>query len=306
MKFEVTILGCGSATPTLVRNSTAQYVNVLERHFLIDCGEGTQIQLRKNNVRFQRINHIFISHLHGDHYLGLVGLISTLHLLGRKQKLYVYGPNPLGDIIIGNLKASQSYLSFELEFVPLESKESQLIFEDNLIEIRTIPLEHRIYCNGFLIKEKIKDRRIDKSLIDEYQIPVAMFSKLKKGEDWVKDDGSVIKNEVLTLPPVKSRSYAFCTDTKALDSIIPIIEGADLLYHEATFLHKMKSRAEATFHTTALQAGELAAKAKVKKLIIGHYSARYKEISELEEEAKQAFENTTAIDDGDVINIPNR
>lgn len=303
MKFEITILGSGSATPTIRRNPTAQIVNVLERMFLIDCAEGTQLQLRKYGIRFQRINNIFISHLHGDHYFGLVGLLSSFQLLGRKQKLTIYAPKGLEQIVKLQLESGDAKLGFEVEFIHLTSNQSELIFEDNLVEVYTIPLKHRIYCNGFLIKEKKRERRLSRELIEKYQIPIAMMHRLKKGEDWVKESVT-LKNEELTLPPFPARSYAFCSDTAYSEKIVPIIERVDCLYHEATFTDKYANRAKATFHSTAKQAATIAQKANVKQLLIGHYSARYNDTEELLSEAKEVFENIIAVEDGMSIEIP--
>ena len=302
MTFKINILGCGSATPTLRRNPTSQVINVLERHFLIDCAEGTQLQMRKFGIKFQKINHIFISHLHGDHYLGLIGFVSTLHLLGRTKDLHIYGPEALGDIIFSQLKASSSYLSYHIEFHALTSKKSELIFEDNLVTVKTIPLKHRIYCNGFLIEEKKHPYRLDIKAIEENKIPIAWYHRLKKGEDY-NENGIEIFNHDLTFPPYPSRSYAYCSDTAYLESIIPIIKGASLLYHEATFLEKHKERAKQTLHSTAKQAASIAKQAEVKQLILGHYSARYKNTEDFVTEASLIFKNTSAVDDGDEFNI---
>ncbi|MDG2226233.1 MAG: ribonuclease Z [Flavobacteriales bacterium] len=299
MKFEITILGCGSATPTLARNPTSQVVNIMDRYMLIDCAEGTQIQLRKYKVAFQKIDHIFISHLHGDHYLGLVGLISSFHLFGRNKTLHIYGPTDLERIIFDQLKVSSTFLGYPIEFHPLVNDCSELIFEDNIVEVFTIPLKHRIYCNGFLFKEKKKERRLSKALIAKYKIPVEMMTRLKKGEDW----GS-LKNEELTLSPHKERSYAFCSDTCFTETIVPIIKGVNLLYHESTFLNDMKDRAKSTFHSTAKQAAKIALLAGVDSLLLGHYSARYKSTNEFEVEAKQIYSFVQAVKDGDVIQIP--
>ena len=298
MKFEITILGCGSATPNLIRNPTSQVVDVMGRHMMIDCAEGTQLQLRKYKVAFQKIDHIFISHLHGDHYLGLVGLISSFHLFGRNKKLHIYGPADLERIIFDQLKASKTFLCYQIDFHPLVNDASELIFEDSILEVYTIPLKHRIYCNGFLFKEKEKDRKLNKQLIEKYSIPVEMMHQLKKGKDW-----NGIKNEKLTLQPNKPRSYAFCSDTCYTESIIPLIQDVDLLYHEATFLEDMKDRAKSTFHSTAKQAAEIARLANVKSLLLGHYSARYKSSMEFENEAKEIFPNVKAVEDGHVFNL---
>ena len=271
----------------------------MERYMMIDCAEGTQLQLRKYKVAFQKIDHIFISHLHGDHYLGLVGLVSSFHLFGRSKTLHIYGPKDLEQIIFNQLKASKTFLCYQIEFHPLANNSSELIFEDAILEVYTIPLKHRIYCNGFLFKEKEKDRKLSKHLIDKYSIPVEMMPKLKKGEDW-----GGIKNEKLTLEPNKPRSYAFCSDTSYTESIIPLIKGADLLYHEATFLDDMKDRAKSTFHSTAKQAAKIGQLANVKSLLLGHYSARYISSAEFEYEAKEVFKNVKAVEDGDVFTIP--
>ncbi len=303
MIFRVQILGSGSATPRLHRNPSAHYVNVLERHILIDCAEGTQMQMQKYKVRPQRIQHILISHLHGDHYLGLIGLLSSMHLNGRKKPVHLYAPAALKEIVNLQLHHSKTTLGFELVFHSLESTTSEKIFEDKLIEIWTIPLEHRIYCNGFLIKEKEKARKISKEAIKAFDIPIAMMHKLAKGEDWKREDGTVITNEELTLDPQPPRSFAYCSDTRYTENIIEIIKGVDLLYHEATFLSNMESRAKKTFHTTSEQAARIAALSLAKKLLIGHFSARYMEVDAFEEEAKQYFEDVTAVNDGDIYNI---
>jgi ribonuclease Z len=303
MVFKLQILGSGSALPVLHRNPSAQYLNVLERHILIDCGEGTQLQFQKFKIKANKIDHILISHLHGDHYLGLMGFLSSMHLLGRTEKLNLYAPLELKDIIFSQIKASKTYLNFDIHFVSLESNESECIFEDNCIEIHTIPLQHRVYCNGFLIKEKTKPRRINKEVIQQMDLPVAWMHRVVKGEDWIKDDGTRIKNELLTLPPHPSRSYAFCSDTCYSEKIIPLINQANLLYHEATFLNDLESRAKKTFHSTAQQAALIAQKANVKRLILGHFSARYRDVTAFESEAAVNFENVTAVNDGDVFDV---
>ena len=213
MIFDVHILGSGSAVPRLHRNPTSQFINVLERYILIDCAEGTQLQMQKFKVKPQRLQHILISHLHGDHYLGLVGLLSSMHLAGRTKSINLYAPPALQSIIFDQLHHSKTTLSYDVHFIPLESNESELIFEDQCIEIRTIPLEHRVYCNGFIIKEKNKPHRINKLATDKHNVPVAMMHRLVKGEDWIKEDGSMISNSDLTFPPAPLRSYAFCSDT---------------------------------------------------------------------------------------------
>lgn len=303
MIFRIQILGSGSATPRLHRNPSAQYVNVLERHILIDCAEGTQMQMQKFKVKPQRIQIILISHLHGDHYLGLIGLLSSMHLNGRKKPVQIYAPEPLKEIINLQLHHSKTTLGFEIQFHTLNSNESELIFEDNLIEIRTIPLEHRIYCNGFLIKEKEKPRNISKEAIKKYNIPVAMMHRLAKGEDWIKEDGNVIKNNLLTLAPQQPRCFAYCSDTRYAESIIDIIKNVDLLYHEATFLNNLSDRAKKTYHTTAEQAASIAVMANVRKLLLGHFSARYMDVEDFIKEAQPIFENVVVVNDGDIYDL---
>ncbi len=302
MKFEITILGCGSALPTIHKNPTAQYIVVQERYILIDCGEGTQLQLRKLKLKFQKINHIFISHLHGDHYLGLIGLLSSFHLLGRIKPINIYGPENLNKILNSHFNLSGTKLNYSIVFKPTNPDNPEILFEDKVIEIQSFPLDHRIDCCGFLIKEKIKERGLDKSAIEKYNIPIKNFAAIKNGEDFLID-GKKILNSEITFDPPQPRSYAFCSDTKYNELIIDYIHEVDLLYHESTFLEKMKSRAQKTHHSTALDAANIAKKANVKKLLLGHYSARYKDVSEFEVEARAVFKNTTAVNDGDVYKI---
>jgi ribonuclease Z len=292
MKFEVTILGSSSATPIYTRHPTAQVLNVRERFFLIDCGEGTQMQMMRYKIKMQRISHIFISHLHGDHYLGLQGLLSTMHLQGRTTELHLYGQQDLMDVIEMQLRLSNTVLRYNLIFHAVRHYVSSLIFEDEDVLVRSIVLNHRIPCTGFLFREKQKPRKLIINKMQQYNIPVMYFNKIKNGEDYEDDFGNIIKNEELTLPSASPRSYAFCSDTLYDENIINDVRGVDLLYHEATFLHEMEERARATYHTTSLQAAELARKAEVKKLLIGHFSARYKDLSLLLTEAKSVFTNT--------------
>lgn len=297
--FELTVLGCSSATPTSKRNPTAQLLNVAERFFLIDCGEATQIQLRKFKLKFQRINHIFISHLHGDHYLGLMGLISSMHLLGRTNELHLYCPAELQEIIDIQLKHSQSYLKFPIVYHPHSYTDNEIIFEDAKVEVRTIVLNHRIPCCGFLFKEKQIPANVSKEVIAKYQLKVDQILQAKAGQDVVLSDGKTIPNSELVTKIVTPRTYAYCSDTCYDERVIELIKGVDLLYHEATFLHEMEARAKETYHTTALQAGRIAKKANVKKLMIGHYSARYNDVVVLLEEAKKEFSNTILAVEGE-------
>ncbi|MES2396525.1 MAG: ribonuclease Z [Bacteroidota bacterium] len=290
--FELTILGCSSATPTSTRNPTAQLLNIAERFFLIDCGEATQIQLRKFKLKFQRINHIFISHLHGDHYLGLIGLLSSMHLLGRTVDLQLYCPPELEEIIEVQFKHSQTYLRFKIVYHHHKYIANDLIFEDNKVEVRTILLNHRIPCCGFLFTEKPLLANISKEIIQKYHIPVEQILAIKSGADFITTEGELIPNSNLVSNKLKPRSYAYCSDTCYDERIIDIIKGVDLLYHEATFLNEMLPRAKETFHSTALQAATIAQKAEVHQLMIGHYSARYRDLQPLLDEAQTVFSNT--------------
>jgi ribonuclease Z len=302
--FELMILGCSSATPTSTRNPTAQLLNVAERFFLIDCGEGTQMQLRKFHVKFQKINHILISHLHGDHYLGLMGLISSMHLLGRTNDLHVYCPGELQEILEVQFKHSQTRLNYTIVYHHHTYQNNALIFEDEKVEVRGIALNHRIPCCGFIFREKQLPGNISKEKIAKYKLTVDEIVYLKQGSDLTLSDGSVIPNSELITNKTYPRSYAFCSDTIYDEGIIPFIKEVDLLYHEATFMNAMLPRAVQTHHTTALQAGLVAQKANVKKLIIGHYSARYKDVEPLVEEARQTFANTIPAIEGEITAVP--
>ena len=292
-KFEVTILGSGSALPTIYKRPTSQLVHYSNKYYLIDCGEGTQVQLRKAKISFLKINHIFISHLHGDHYFGLVGLISSMHLLGRVGDLNIHAPKEMEEIINVQLRASFTKLRFKINYTFLESKESELVMEDKNMEVYTIPLKHKILTNGFLFKEKPIPRKAKAEKLKFYEVPHYEIQKIKSGADFVKPDGEVIANRILTFPPENSRSYAFCSDTAFREKIIPIIEHVTVLYHETTFLNKEIALAKKTFHSTAQQAGNIAKQAKVRKLLIGHFSARYEEKHHKEfiNEVQLEFEN---------------
>ena len=296
--FELTILGCSSATPTSNRNPTAQLLNIAERFFLIDCGEATQIQLRRFKLKFQRINHIFISHLHGDHYLGLIGLLSSMSLLGRKNELQIYCPEELKEIIEVQCTHSETYLKFNIVYHFHKYVDNEIIFEDDKVEVRSIVLKHRIPCSGFVFKEKpfvhIKNEKME-----EHKIPFEQVAAIKQGADFTTDSGEVIPNSKLVKSTAKPRSYAYCSDTRYEERIIEFIKGATLLYHEATFMHDRLERAKETFHTTTIQAGTIAKKAAVKQLMIGHYSARYKKLEPLLAEAKSVFENTILAVEGE-------
>jgi ribonuclease Z len=298
MTFDVTILGCGAAAPTTKHNPTAQVVNMHDKLFLIDCGEGTQMQMRKYKIRFQRINHIFISHLHGDHYLGLLGFISSMHLLGRKTKLYIYGPADLKAIIDINLKASCTFLDYEIEFHATDVKNRQKIYEDKSLEVYSFPLKHRVDCCGFIFWEKQRKPKIEKELIERYKLRPSQIIQLKRGEDTLLDDGSVLPFSVACTPADAPKAYAYCSDTAYSETVIENVKGATLLYHESTFLNSERERAKATFHSTAEQAATVAHKAGAQRLLLGHFSARYTEEQDFVTEANTVFPNVELADEG--------
>lgn len=293
MATYLTILGFNSAIPTVNSAPTAQFLEIEERCFLIDCGEGTQVQLRKAKVRFSKINHIFISHLHGDHCFGLPGLIASFRLLGRETPLHIYAPKGIKEMLETIFRITETQRGFEIVYHELESKKSEKIYEDKRVEVFTIPLQHRIYCNGYLFREKPKERNLNIDEISKYpEIQVCDYHNLKAGKDFILNDGYILKNEILTTESSKSVSYAFCSDTRYSEKIIPLIENADVLYHESTFLHDLKEMADYTGHTTALEAAQIAKKANVGKLIVGHFSNRYTDLSVFTDEAKTVFPNT--------------
>lgn len=291
-KFEINILGCGAATPTLQHNPSSQVLNIREKLFMIDCGEGTQLQFRKQRLRFGRLNQIFISHLHGDHCFGLIGLISTLALLGRTGDLVIHAPEGLEEILRPQIDFFCRENPYQVTIETFDTKKHDLIYEDKSITVHTIPLKHRIPCAGFLFREKPKEANILSDKIKFYNIPIKEIAAIKQGADFVTEEGKVIPNANLTTPAKPTKSYAYCSDTAYKEDITHIIEGVDLLYHEATFLHDMKSRAKETGHSTALQAAKIAKMAGVKKLMIGHFSSRYDNNKDLLDEAKEIFENT--------------
>lgn len=291
--MKLTILGFNSALPTANSHPTAQLLNICERYFLIDCGEGTQVQLRKSKSKFSKINHIFISHLHGDHVFGLVGLVSSFHLLGRDKPLTIYGPKGIKQFIQIQLQLSNAHNSFDLHFVELSSHQSEKIYEDDKVEVHTIPLQHRIYCNGYLFQEKTKKRSLNIQAIEQHtEIQICDYTHLKSGNDFVLNSGEIIDNEDLTFDPDKPLSYAFCSDTAYTETILPIIQNVNLLYHEATFLQSEAIWATKTGHSTAHQAATIAQKANAKALILGHFSNKHHTYIPFLEEAQAIFPNT--------------
>jgi len=286
----VTILGNNSAVPSFDRHPTSQVVMIDGNLFLVDCGEGTQIQMIRYKIRRSKISHIFISHLHGDHYFGLVGLINSFGLLNHLQDLHVYAPPPLQEIIEWQLKVASTTLPYKLFFHTI-SKEDLLADEDKF-SIKCFPTNHRIECYGFSFHEKKSKRRLNVEKAREFNIPIAFYDKLKNGEDYIKSDGSVIKYQLVTEDTPPGKTYVFCADTKYDETIIPHIRDADLIYHETTYLDALQERAADRFHSTSRQAALIAKKANVKKLLIGHFSSKYDTLEEFEQEAREVFLNT--------------
>ncbi|HRM13560.1 MAG TPA: ribonuclease Z [Flavobacterium sp.] len=296
--MKLTILGCYAATPRTFTNPTSQILEIKNRLFLIDCGEGTQVQLRKNKIRFSKINHIFISHLHGDHFFGLVGLVSTFTSLNRTTDLHIYGPKGIKEVIKVQLRLSNSWTNYDLFFHELESLESEIIFEDDKVLVKTIPLKHRVYTNGFLFQEKVGERKLNLDAVQNYEIERCYYQNIKNGKDIVLEDGRIIENDQLTFDPVPAKNYAFCSDTVYNEAILPIIENIDVLYHESTFLQSEENLAKKTLHSTAKEAATIALKANAKQLILGHYSTRYESIELFKEEAETIFPEVLLADDG--------
>jgi ribonuclease Z len=289
--------------PAYGRHPSAQLVEIENNHFLVDCGEGVQMQLMRFQVNFHRINHIFISHLHGDHFLGLMGLVFTMHLQRRVNDLHIYSHRGLDEIITTQLRYTRSWPNFKIIFHRLEKDVKEIIYEDEQITVETIPLRHKIRCSGFLFREKTKLRRIDKTKLPE-NILIRQLAALKKGEDIRDDAGNTLyKNEELTLPPRPSFSYAYCSDTAYHEPIIEQIHGVDMLYHEATFLEEEISKANDTLHSTAAHAAQIANKAQVRKLLLGHFSARYRDLQPVLEEAKKIFDNCVLATEGESFKI---
>ncbi|MFD2727562.1 ribonuclease Z [Hyunsoonleella rubra] len=296
--MKLTILGCYSATPRTLSNTTSQVLEINNHMFLIDCGEGTQVELRRHKIKFNRIKHVFISHLHGDHFFGLVGLISTFRLLTREADLHIYGPKGIKEVITLQMKLADSWTNYKLIFHELESNTSELIFEDDAVEVYTIPLEHRVYTNGYLFKEKERDRKLDIVAVERAHIDVAYFRKLKQGFDVMNEDGVLIKNETVTKPAEKPKSYAFCSDTVYKEDILPLIKDVDVLYHESTFLDQHAHLAPKTKHSTAKEAATIAKLANAGTLVLGHYSSRYPNLEDFRSEALTVFDNVELAEDG--------
>lgn len=303
MNNTVTILGCGSALPTRINYPSSQLLELRDKQFLIDCGEGCQIRMRQYAVKTNRLNHIFISHLHGDHCFGLIGLLSSFGMLDRTADMHIHAHPDLEKILRAQLDYFCEGMPYKVFFEPINPSRHELVYEDRSVEVYSIPLKHRVPCCGYLFAEKERERHIIREMIDAYQVPIREIARIKQGADFVTEDGRVISNERLTTPASPAIRYAYCSDTAYSEKIIPWIEGVDCLYHEATFDSSLLPRAKETMHSTALQAAEIARMARVRQLIIGHFSARYTNQQLLLDEARSVFEATTLAKDGGVYKI---
>ncbi|MBD3749368.1 MAG: ribonuclease Z [Sphingobacteriales bacterium] len=303
MRFEVTILGSSSATPIFHRNPTSQILNINEKLLMIDCGEGTQQQMLRYGIKYHKIDHIFISHLHGDHFFGLIGLISSMHLNGRTKPLFLFCPAELKTILDLQFLHSGTVIKFPIEYYFTNTQASETILETNDFTVDTFVLNHRIPCTGFFFKQKLKLRKILKDKVSEIGIPNAYFPLLKRGIDYKDADGNIYKANQLTTDPDVPRSYAYCSDTLADGSYLSEIQGVDTLYHESTFMHDMVDRAKETFHTTAFEAAQIAKKLDADKLLIGHFSARYRDLTPLLLEAREVFPETYLANEGETFMI---
>lgn len=301
--FKLHILGCGSALPTLQHNASSQIVEIRGKMFMVDCAEGTQIQLRRSKINFQRLQAVFISHLHGDHCFGLIGMISTFGLLGRTAPFHVYGPKELGGVLDMLMKTFCNDYSFEVRFHPVDTCENKVIYEDRSLTIETIPLQHRIPCCGYLFREKPTLPHIRRDMIDFYQIPYSQINNIKAGADWTTEDGDVIPNSRLVTPADKPRSYAYCSDTRYIPNLWKLVEGVTTLYHESTYASDYEDRAKMYFHSTSQQAAMVARDAHAGKLLLGHYSARYNDETKLLNEARAIFPNTYLTNEGKTFDV---
>lgn len=301
--FKVHILGCGSALPTLKHFASSQVVEIRGKYFMIDCGEGTQIQLRRSHVAFTKISAVFISHLHGDHCFGLIGLISTFGMLGRTATLHVYAPDGLGPMLKSQMEMFCNGLDYKVEFHAVDTTQQQVVYEDRSLTIETIPLSHRIPCCGYLFREKPSLPHICRDMIDYYKIPISQINNIKNGADWTTHDGDVIPNARLTKPAASPRSYAYCSDTRYLPELCHRVEGVTLLYHEATYDDSCADRARLYYHSTASQAASVARDAHAGQLLLGHFSARYDNEEGILKEARSVFPNTRLANEGIVVDV---
>jgi ribonuclease Z len=301
--FRVHILGCGSALPTLKHNPSSQIVEIRGKCFLIDCGEGTQTQLRRSKIKFTRISAVFISHVHGDHCFGLIGMVSTFGMLGRTAPLHIYAPAGFSNIMKMQIDFFCKDLEYEVVFHDVDTNANNIIYEDRSLTVETVPLSHRVPCCGFIFREKQTLPHILRDMTDYYKVPVSQFNNIKNGADWVDEEGNVIPYTRLTTPSEPARSYAYCSDTKYLPMLHECLKDVCVLYHESTYSKEDEDMAKMYFHSTAAQAAQVASDANVGKLVLGHYSARYEDENRLLEEAKNIFPNTVLSDEGLIIDV---
>ena len=301
--FRVHILGCGSALPTLHHNASAQVVEIRGKLFLVDCGEGTQVQLRRSRLRFTKISAVFITHLHGDHCFGLIGMLSTFGLLGRTARLAIYAPAALEDMLKQQMQMFCHDFDYEVDFHPVDTRLQQIVYEDRSLTIETIPLEHRMPCCGYLFREKPSLPHIRRDMIDFYQIPTSQINNIKAGSDWTMPDGEVVRNERLVEPAAPARSYAYCSDTRYIPTLHQRIRNVSTLYHESTYGEDNLLMAQKYYHSTARQAALVAREAGVGQLLLGHYSSRYEDEQVLLREAQNVFENTYLTDENAVFDV---
>lgn len=301
--FKIHILGCGSALPTLKHNASSQLIEMRGKCFMVDCGEGAQMQFRRSHIHFSKLNAIFISHMHGDHCFGLMGLLSTLGMLGRTSKLRIYAPKDYEPLFRQQVEFFMQTMEYEMEMIPVDTEKQQVIYEDHSLTVETVPLQHRVPCCGFIFREKPTLPHIRRDMIDYYGIPVSQINNIKNGADWTNEDGDIIPNARLVQPADSPRSYAYCSDTRFVPGLKEKVKGVTVLYHESTYTSDLEDRAKIYYHSTARQAATIAAGAGVGILLLGHYSARYNDEQVLLQEAKAVFENSILTQEGMVFDV---
>ena len=301
--FKIHILGCGSALPTLKHNASSQLIEMRGKCFMVDCGEGAQMQFRRSHIHFSKLNAIFISHMHGDHCFGLMGLLSTLGMLGRTSKLRIYAPKEYATLFRQQVDFFMQTMEYEMEMIPVDTEKQQVIYEDHSLTVETVPLQHRVPCCGFIFREKPTLPHIRRDMIDYYGIPVSQINNIKNGADWTNEDGDMIPNARLVQPADSPRSYAYCSDTRFVPGLKEKVKGVTVLYHESTYTSDQEDRAKIYYHSTARQAATIAAGAGVETLLLGHYSARYNDEQVLLEEAKAVFDHSILSQEGMVFDV---
>lgn len=301
--FKIHILGCGSALPTLKHNASSQLIEMRGKCFMVDCGEGAQMQFRRSHIHFSKLNAIFISHMHGDHCFGLMGLLSTLGMLGRTSKLRIYAPKEYATLFRQQVEFFMQTMEYEMEMIPVDTEKQQIIYEDHSLTVETVPLQHRVPCCGFIFREKPTLPHIRRDMIDYYGIPVSQINNIKNGADWTNEDGDMIPNTRLVQPADSPRSYAYCSDTRFVPGLKEKVKGVTVLYHESTYTSDQEDRAKIYYHSTARQAATIAAGAGVGTLLLGHYSARYNDEQVLLEEAKAVFDHSILSQEGMVFDV---